>query len=203
MGIPRELSNVSGEICWQADYRAWGNTLQVTYPSQKEEEEPVWQPLRFQGQYFDAETGLHYNRFRYYDPDVGRFVSQDPIGLAGGVNLYSYAPNPLNWVDPLGLAAHRGRIQAQGTNLEESVSWNQDTPLTIEDAKDKIEELKRKLNKKDLVLRKEAFAKAEKFIEKAGKCGGVDAPVSKTSMVKDTKHERVDIEVISGKAFTE
>ncbi|PWJ72511.1 UNVERIFIED_ORG: RHS repeat-associated protein [Pantoea agglomerans] len=56
-----------------------------------------------QGQYFDAETGLHYNRFRYYDPDAGRFVSQDPIGLAGGVNLYQYAPNPLSWVDPLGL----------------------------------------------------------------------------------------------------
>lgn len=62
------------------------------------------QPIRFQGQYFDAETGLHYNRFRYYDPDVGRFISQDPIGLAGGDNLYAYAPNPTGWVDPLGLA---------------------------------------------------------------------------------------------------
>jgi len=63
----------------------------------------VYQPLRYQGQYFDAETGLHYNRFRYYDPDAGRFISQDPIGLAGGINLYQYAPNPLVWVDPLGL----------------------------------------------------------------------------------------------------
>ena len=51
------------------------------------------QPLRFQGQYYDAETGLHYNRFRYYDPDVGRFTTQDPIGLLGGNNLYQYAPN--------------------------------------------------------------------------------------------------------------
>ncbi|MDI6457774.1 RHS repeat-associated core domain-containing protein [Cronobacter muytjensii] len=65
--------------------------------------EPVYQPLRYQGQYFDAETGLHYNRVRYYDPDAGRFISQDPIGLAGGINLYQYAPNPLVWVDPLGL----------------------------------------------------------------------------------------------------
>lgn len=66
--------------------------------------EPVEQNLRFQGQYFDEETGLHYNRFRYYDPDVGRFVSQDPIGLEGGDNLYQYAPNPVAFIDPGGLA---------------------------------------------------------------------------------------------------
>ncbi|MEY1391250.1 RHS repeat-associated core domain-containing protein, partial [Providencia stuartii] len=61
------------------------------------------QNLRFQGQYFDKETGLHYNTFRYYAPDLGRFTQQDPIGLAGGLNLYQYAPNPLTWIDPLGL----------------------------------------------------------------------------------------------------
>ncbi|WP_435274561.1 RHS repeat-associated core domain-containing protein [Psychrobium sp. nBUS_13] len=66
------------------------------------------QNLRFQGQYFDEETGLHYNRFRYYDPDVGRFVSQDPIGLLGGENSYVYGPNPTYWVDPLGLAGTGG-----------------------------------------------------------------------------------------------
>ncbi|ECA8972391.1 RHS repeat-associated core domain-containing protein [Salmonella enterica subsp. enterica serovar Omuna] len=55
------------------------------------------------GQYFDEETGLHYNLFRYYAPECGRFISQDPIGLRGGLNLYQYAPNPLSWVDPLGL----------------------------------------------------------------------------------------------------
>jgi len=50
---------------------------------------------------------LHYNRFRYYDPDCGKFISQDPIGLWGGANLYQYAPNPITWVDPWGLeAAH-------------------------------------------------------------------------------------------------
>jgi len=62
-------------------------------------ERPV-QNLRFQGQYFDEETGLHYNRFRYHDPEIGRFVSQDPIGLFGGDNLYQYAPNPVIWIDP-------------------------------------------------------------------------------------------------------
>ena len=61
------------------------------------------QPLRYAGQYTDTETGLHYNLFRYYDPQVGRFTVQDPIGLAGGWNLYQYAPNPLGWIDPWGL----------------------------------------------------------------------------------------------------
>ena len=69
---------------------------------------PVQQAFRFQGQYHDSETGLHYNRFRYYDPDVGRFVSQDPIGLAGGNNPYQYAPNPNSWIDPFGLTPSCG-----------------------------------------------------------------------------------------------
>ncbi|WP_249126908.1 RHS repeat-associated core domain-containing protein, partial [Aeromonas popoffii] len=64
--------------------------------------------LRFQGQYFDAETGLHYNRHRYYQPETGRFITPDPIGLAGGLNNYQYAPNPTGWVDPLGLTGVPG-----------------------------------------------------------------------------------------------
>ncbi|WP_115041934.1 RHS repeat-associated core domain-containing protein [Weeksella virosa] len=58
--------------------------------------------LKNQNQYYDAETSLHYNTFRYYDPKLGRFISQDPIGLMGGINLYQYAPNPVEWADPLG-----------------------------------------------------------------------------------------------------
>ncbi|WP_417903536.1 RHS repeat-associated core domain-containing protein [Chania multitudinisentens] len=60
--------------------------------------------MRFQGQYYDQESGLHYNRYRYYDPHTAAFISQDPIGLLGGINLYQYAPNPLSWIDPLGLS---------------------------------------------------------------------------------------------------
>ena len=62
------------------------------------------QPIRFQGQTIDQETGLHYNRFRYFNPDVGMFVSRDPIGLLGGYNVFAYAPNPTGWVDPWGLS---------------------------------------------------------------------------------------------------
>ncbi len=105
-GMPRELTGAGGEIAWRAEYRAWGNTLRVEHIAARTGE-PVYQPLRYQGQYFDAETGLHYNRFRYYDPDAGRFISQDPIGLAGGINLYQYAPNPLVFYDPLGLSGKR------------------------------------------------------------------------------------------------
>ena len=61
------------------------------------------QPFRVQNQYFDEKTGLHYNFFRYYEPDAGRFVNQDPIGLLGGENLYWFAPNTTKWNDPLGL----------------------------------------------------------------------------------------------------
>lgn len=64
----------------------------------------IEQNLRFQGQYFDSETGLHYNRFRYYDPECGRYLSQDPIGLNGGDNLYQYASDPIDIIDPFGLA---------------------------------------------------------------------------------------------------
>jgi RHS repeat-associated protein len=66
-----------------------------------------------QGQYLDRETGLHYNLFRYYDPDCARFTQPDPIGLAGGINLYQYAPNPLKWIDPLGLSKCDGARPTQ------------------------------------------------------------------------------------------
>ena len=83
-------------------------------------------PLRFQGQYFDAETGLHYNRFRYYDPQTGRFTTQDPISLAGGINLYQYAPNPVLWVDPLGLDKflYRSMSMDEYSELNKTGRWS-------------------------------------------------------------------------------
>ncbi|HGN2960180.1 TPA: RHS repeat-associated core domain-containing protein [Proteus mirabilis] len=101
-GLPEALTNSDGEIVWQGQYSAWGHLQRQTRPTSTFNRE---QNLRFQGQYFDKETGLHYNTFRYYAPDLGRFTQQDPIGLAGGINLYAYAPNALTWVDPWGWAS--------------------------------------------------------------------------------------------------
>ncbi|MCO8164712.1 DUF6531 domain-containing protein [Pseudomonas sp. 21LCFQ010] len=99
-GLPEQLTDSDGQAVWQAQYQVWGNTLrEVREPYYVEE-----QNLRFQGQYLDRESGLHYNTFRFYDPDIGRFTTPDPIGLAGGFNLYQYAPNPIGWVDPWGWA---------------------------------------------------------------------------------------------------
>ncbi|HSX60850.1 MAG TPA: RHS repeat-associated core domain-containing protein [Tahibacter sp.] len=102
-GLPHELSDADGTVRWRAQYRAWGNAAHVEVFVADEAPEAVHQPLRYQGQYFDSETGLHYNRYRYYDPDIGRFVTQDPVNLLGGENGYQYAPNPGAWIDPNGL----------------------------------------------------------------------------------------------------
>ena len=68
----------------------------------------AYQPFWLQNQYADRETGLHYNFFRYYEPDAGRFVNQEPIGLLGEENLYSFAPNTIMWTDQLGWSANNG-----------------------------------------------------------------------------------------------
>ncbi|EOA0527554.1 RHS repeat-associated core domain-containing protein, partial [Salmonella enterica subsp. enterica serovar Altona] len=97
-GAPEEMTDGGGNIVWEAGYQVWGNL------THEKETRPVQQNLRFQGQYLDRETGLHYNLYRFYDPDIGKFISGDPISLRGGINLYAYAPNPLSWIDPLGLS---------------------------------------------------------------------------------------------------
>ena len=95
-------------MVWFADYEAYGNTATVEWREQVIDNIKVskdeLQPIRFQGQSFDTETGLHYNRFRYFDPDMGMFTTRDPIGLMGGSNVFQYAPNPTGWIDPFGLA---------------------------------------------------------------------------------------------------
>ncbi len=103
LGTPKQMSNGAGDIVWQAHYTAYGNAA-IKIDTLKN-------PIRFQGQYFDEESGLHYNRHRYYDPSLGQFTTQDPIGLLGGVNNYQYAPNPVGWVDPLGLTCKEGTAE--------------------------------------------------------------------------------------------
>ncbi|MBP1126325.1 MULTISPECIES: RHS repeat-associated core domain-containing protein [Pseudomonas] len=106
LGTPQELTAADGEIVWSAHYRAYGQISRLDVGK-------IDNPLRFQGQYFDEESGLHYNRHRYYNPDVGRYLTPDPVKLAGGINAYQYVPNPTGWVDPLGLACTRGNCAGQ------------------------------------------------------------------------------------------
>lgn len=97
IGTPQALSDAQGQVVWRAEFSSFGET--TAHLNQVEN------PLRFAGQYYDNETGLHYNRFRYYDPSQGRYISSDPIGLAGGINSFAYVNgNPLSYTDPLGLA---------------------------------------------------------------------------------------------------
>ncbi|BBA32302.1 cell-wall associated Rhs family protein with YD-repeats [Methylocaldum marinum] len=106
LGTPRELTDTDGRIAWSARYSAWGQRLgPVLLEADRHTPFATDCPLRYPGQYADDETGLHYNTFRYYDPEIGRFISPDPIGLVGGFNLYQYAPNATGWIDPLGWAS--------------------------------------------------------------------------------------------------
>ena len=104
-GAPLEVTDERGAVRWSGQYGSFGEVRHQSegFSRVVNRTAMAHQPLRYAGQYADGETGLHYNLFRYYDPQVGRFIVQDPIGLNGGWNLYQYAPNPLGWIDPLGL----------------------------------------------------------------------------------------------------
>ncbi|MCG7542768.1 RHS domain-containing protein [Pseudoalteromonas sp. MM17-2] len=96
LGTPQALTDNTASIVWKANYTPFGET-DITI-------ETVTNNLRFAGQYYDEESGLHYNYFRDYDPELGRYIQSDPIGLAGGINTYGYAyQNPVMNIDPTGL----------------------------------------------------------------------------------------------------
>jgi RHS repeat-associated protein len=96
-------------------YDAWGKVKRLPV-------DEVEQPLRLQGQYFDEETGLACNRFRYYDSHIGSFVSQDPLGMVAGENVYTYGPNVQGWIDPLGLACTKPKSSiVLGQNMDDRV----------------------------------------------------------------------------------
>jgi len=108
LGSPNLVTSNTGQIKWQGAMDAFGQVQATT--------SDINNPLRFPGQYADSETGVHYNYFRDYDPEVGRYIQSDPIGLAGGVNTYGYVSgNPVNFYDPYGLycfsKAERGGIK--------------------------------------------------------------------------------------------
>ncbi|MZS59104.1 RHS element protein, partial [Escherichia coli] len=96
-GLPLALISTEGTTAWYAEYDEWGNLLNEENPHQ------LQQLIRLPGQQYDEESGLYYNRHRYYDPLQGRYITQDPIGLKGGWNFYQYPLNPISNIDPLGL----------------------------------------------------------------------------------------------------
>ncbi|WP_333907530.1 RHS repeat-associated core domain-containing protein, partial [Delftia acidovorans] len=111
LGTPMALTDQTGQVTWAAKLDPWGNVLQEYNP------QGMHQAIRLPGQHHDRETGLYYNRHRYYDPVVGSYINQDPIGLMGGVNVYAYAASPMIKIDPLGLwstSAHNKILDAYG-----------------------------------------------------------------------------------------
>ncbi|MFD9882007.1 putative T7SS-secreted protein [Streptomyces alboflavus] len=97
VGTPSELVDEEGEIAWRMRSTLWGATAWAR-------DSLSYIPLRFPGQYFDPETGLHYNLFRHYDPGSARYLTNDPLGLVPAPNPATYVLNPHVWIDPLGLA---------------------------------------------------------------------------------------------------
>ncbi|MEV4944366.1 putative T7SS-secreted protein [Streptomyces sp. NPDC053755] len=97
IGTPTELVDESGALAWRTRSTLWGTTTWTR-------DATAYTPLRFPGQYFDPESGLHYNHFRYYDPESARYLTQDPLGLSPAPNPSTYVHNPHTWSDPLGLS---------------------------------------------------------------------------------------------------
>ena len=124
LGTPQQLVTAAGTVVWQAAYLPFGKA-QVTI-------ETVKNNLRFPGQYYDSETGLHYNWNRFYDPDTGRYVTADPLGLDGGMNLYAYVGgDPVNGIDPFGLYC---KIEWREEGVFVIDSWIEEKKIGYDDA---------------------------------------------------------------------
>jgi RHS repeat-associated protein len=103
-GTPLTLVDTEGKVLWQAENDDWG-AVRDEKGGAHSIDPLVRQPIRFQEQWEDEETGFYYNRHRHYDPKQGRYITQDPIGLDGGLNPYAYPLNPVEQSDPKGLLA--------------------------------------------------------------------------------------------------
>jgi RHS repeat-associated protein len=107
LGMPRELVDEDGRVAWAAAHSAWGRVVE-TWRDPKAKR-AVETPFRLLGQYLDEETGLCHTRFRYFDPEIGRWLNPDPIGIHGGLNLFRFPGAPTTTTDPFGLAPQRSR----------------------------------------------------------------------------------------------
>ncbi|MFD8870036.1 putative T7SS-secreted protein [Streptomyces sp. NPDC059590] len=115
VGTPTELIDESGGIAWHTRTTLWGATTWATTST-------TYTPLRFPGQYYDPETGLHYNHHRYYDPTTARYLTPDPLGLTPAPNPATYIHNPHTWTDPFGLAPCPAAREGAGKGLERRTS---------------------------------------------------------------------------------
>jgi RHS repeat-associated protein len=112
LNTPIQATDKSGHVVWVASYEPFGKAI-VTTPAPTVDKPTISSNLRLPGQYLDEETGLHYNFRRYYDPETGRYITSDPIGLEGGLNLHLYAlANPTTYSDPRGENAVKVIVQA-------------------------------------------------------------------------------------------
>ena len=189
LGTPREMLAENGNVVWAASYTTWGRVrgLRIAPANDNDDDGPTYRglgayyhsdnlalkpapeeaafdcPIRFQGQWEDVETGLYYNRFRYYDPLAGQYMSPDPIGLSGGLRAQSYVPCPTSWIDPLGLAY----VDPNGVVV---VTLSQSR---FQDATQHIQDATTKMNKPSLLTLDRPGAAARR---KAACCGHKKVP---------------------------
>jgi RHS repeat-associated protein len=122
LGTPREIIDQENKVVWRSSCTSWGEEIGLV----DKVDENIYCPIRFQGQWKDDETNLHYNFYRYYDPQIGRYISQDPIGLRGGINLYHYVAAPNKFVDPLGLSSFDPFSVGEITPFPDNMHFGQD-----------------------------------------------------------------------------
>ena len=121
LGMPKELVDQEGRVAWAAMHSAWGREIETSRDPRAKR--AISTPFRLLGQYIDEETGLCYTRFRYFDPEVGRWVSPDPLGVLGGRNLFAFDGSPAADVDPWGLLRESPGKAYMGNDHPDAKNW--------------------------------------------------------------------------------
>ena len=133
LGTPIEAYNQEGELIWEREQDLYGNSCQGFA------KENFRCPFKYQGQYYDSEVELCYNRFRYYHPETGRYISEDPIKLLGGFNVFAYVSDTNAWVDLLGLTRGK-RVKDLPKNLQRRPKWRKETKDYLYENSEKTED---------------------------------------------------------------